>query len=565
MTVVNTVLLAIPTYRRPEATSRLLDALGRERYGQTVTILVLDNDPAGSARSLGAHPVVQASGGRAIGVTGGMGSVRNAALAAAAELECDFIAFIDDDMVPILGWLAALLEAQVKYHADLVVGSIQQPPELGRLPHVRAALARNLGRGAGPMRGDISSGNLLISRSFITRCDITFDEALDSSGAEDTWFGRQARVHGAVVAYAPAASTVEMNVASSVTPGKLFKRSVANGRSLAHLDLLAGKPLPLPARLARAVVVVPLAAAGSLTAIVRSDASAFWTEVFRLGRNVGRLAGPSASRTGPYDGLGVRENSSVDAVVKHVSVAGFKVADATQDKVIDALVALTQYDRATRAYAVHASSLNSQGDMVYLSGLRAAEVVYADGVSGVLLAKLAGAKHIERSPTTDVGWHVLSRFADIYGRPARVALVGGHQGLAESAAAVMKTRGVADVVFTSDGYPADWGGLFGRLSEVGADVIYLGLGSPYEVGVCEAHLDKLSGGVVITSGGWFGFIVGSEDRAPSWAQRSGMEWAYRLRQQPRRLVGRYTKAMGNTVLLGGRVIATRALDRTSSS
>jgi len=45
-------------------------------------------------------------------------------------------------------------------------------------------------------------------------------------------------------------------------------------------------------------------------------------------------------------------------------------------------------------------------------------------------------------------------------------------------------------------------------------------------------------------GGSFEVLAGARRRAPRWAQRSGLEWAFRLVQEPRRLAGRYV--VGNT-------------------
>jgi N-acetylglucosaminyldiphosphoundecaprenol N-acetyl-beta-D-mannosaminyltransferase len=53
-------------------------------------------------------------------------------------------------------------------------------------------------------------------------------------------------------------------------------------------------------------------------------------------------------------------------------------------------------------------------------------------------------------------------------------------------------------------------------------------------------------------------LAGVRKRAPRWAQRTGLEWAFRLAQEPRRLAGRYV--VGNTrfvVLVGREVLRTR--------
>jgi N-acetylglucosaminyldiphosphoundecaprenol N-acetyl-beta-D-mannosaminyltransferase len=64
-------------------------------------------------------------------------------------------------------------------------------------------------------------------------------------------------------------------------------------------------------------------------------------------------------------------------------------------------------------------------------------------------------------------------------------------------------------------------------------------------------------------GGSFEVLAGVKRRAPRWAQRSGLEWAFRLVQEPRRLAGRYV--IGNTrfVFLVGREVLRARLGTRS--
>jgi N-acetylglucosaminyldiphosphoundecaprenol N-acetyl-beta-D-mannosaminyltransferase len=61
-------------------------------------------------------------------------------------------------------------------------------------------------------------------------------------------------------------------------------------------------------------------------------------------------------------------------------------------------------------------------------------------------------------------------------------------------------------------------------------------------------------------GAAFDFLAGTKAQAPEWVQRSGLEWAFRLASEPRRLGKRYV--WGNTVFAGEAVRTLRAA-RTS--
>lgn len=85
--------------------------------------------------------------------------------------------------------------------------------------------------------------------------------------------------------------------------------------------------------------------------------------------------------------------------------------------------------------------------------------------------------------------------------------------------------------------------LAGKLDEISAlrpDILWLAMGVPHEQRFMAEHGGKLTGvGVVKTSGGLFNFLSGKNRRAPQWMQKAGLEWLWRVGQEPRRLVWRY--------------------------
>jgi N-acetylglucosaminyldiphosphoundecaprenol N-acetyl-beta-D-mannosaminyltransferase len=74
----------------------------------------------------------------------------------------------------------------------------------------------------------------------------------------------------------------------------------------------------------------------------------------------------------------------------------------------------------------------------------------------------------------------------------------------------------------------------------GANLVWVGLGSPKQDLWIRQHRDKLPGCILIASGATFDFYSGRIRRAPSWCSKCGLEWLYRLSQDPRRLCKRYT-------------------------
>lgn len=74
----------------------------------------------------------------------------------------------------------------------------------------------------------------------------------------------------------------------------------------------------------------------------------------------------------------------------------------------------------------------------------------------------------------------------------------------------------------------------------GANIVWVGLGSPKQDVWIERHRDKLRNCVLIASGATFDFFSGRIRQAPEWVRKSGVEWLFRFAQDPGRLWKRYT-------------------------
>jgi N-acetylglucosaminyldiphosphoundecaprenol N-acetyl-beta-D-mannosaminyltransferase len=78
-----------------------------------------------------------------------------------------------------------------------------------------------------------------------------------------------------------------------------------------------------------------------------------------------------------------------------------------------------------------------------------------------------------------------------------------------------------------------------RLNESGAKVVWVGLGSPKQDLWMATYRPHLSAPLLIGVGAAFELLAGMRPQAPRWIQRSGLEWLFRLGQEPGRLWRRY--------------------------
>ncbi|MBD3426577.1 MAG: WecB/TagA/CpsF family glycosyltransferase [Candidatus Omnitrophica bacterium] len=82
------------------------------------------------------------------------------------------------------------------------------------------------------------------------------------------------------------------------------------------------------------------------------------------------------------------------------------------------------------------------------------------------------------------------------------------------------------------------------IASSGTDVLFFAMSSPRKEKFLKKHLENMRVPLVVGVGGAFDIIAGKTRRAPQWMQKMGIEWLYRLLQEPRRLWKRYL--IGNT-------------------
>ena len=191
-------------------------------------------------------------------------------------------------------------------------------------------------------------------------------------------------------------------------------------------------------------------------------------------------------------------------------------------------------------FSLHVSSLLSLGDTEYLHSLTTANLIYADGVSISILARMAGGKKVDRFPLTDLGHEVIESANRMLQSEVRIGLIGGPEGLALNAGLALEKGHSCRIVFSKSGFDINWGDIKRCIEESNPHIIFVGLGTPSETKVIAKHINEWSNVIVMNCGGWFGFLSGNEKRAPRILRHIGLEWLFRLLQDPKRLVNRYS-------------------------
>jgi N-acetylglucosaminyldiphosphoundecaprenol N-acetyl-beta-D-mannosaminyltransferase len=123
--------------------------------------------------------------------------------------------------------------------------------------------------------------------------------------------------------------------------------------------------------------------------------------------------------------------------------------------------------------------------------------------------------------------------------------MGGAPGVAARAADALQTL-MPGVVMAGTDSPrvgqfddAEDARIIARIRAARPDVLFVALGAPRQDEWIASHLAELGVPLCAGIGGVFNFLAGETKRAPEWMQQAGLEWAFRLYQEPSRLWKRY--------------------------
>lgn len=177
-----------------------------------------------------------------------------------------------------------------------------------------------------------------------------------------------------------------------------------------------------------------------------------------------------------------------------------------------------------------------------MAALRAADMVAADGMPVVWLQRRLGAPFAERVYGPDLLTALAERTA---ATGLRHVFYGGMPGVPDQLTAMLTEKFPGLQVAAAIAPPVQPIGnvpdqdAVEQLNALNAHIIWVGLGSPKQDLWMALHRPLLTAPLLIGVGAAFDMLAGVKRQAPRWMQRSGLEWLFRLAQEPGRLGKRY--------------------------
>ena len=173
-----------------------------------------------------------------------------------------------------------------------------------------------------------------------------------------------------------------------------------------------------------------------------------------------------------------------------------------------------------------------------------AHLLTADGQAVVWAARLFGRPLPARVAGADLMEALLPHAArhgySVYLLGARDEIVRACVDKAQALYPSLRIAGYRNGYFRRD----DEADVVAAVRAAAPDILFLGFGTPAKEYFMHHHHRALGVPFVMGVGGTFDVFAGRVARAPRWMQRAGLEWAFRLGQEPRRMWKRYL--VGNT-------------------
>jgi N-acetylglucosaminyldiphosphoundecaprenol N-acetyl-beta-D-mannosaminyltransferase len=231
-----------------------------------------------------------------------------------------------------------------------------------------------------------------------------------------------------------------------------------------------------------------------------------------------------------------------------INILGVRIDNVSMQTAIGRIVGMLDDSRTQQVSFINPQNINvSFRHPDYRNVLKSSDLVLADGFG----TKLAG-KILHRPLCQNLcGTDLFPRLCEtLSGTDRSIYLLGAAQGAAELVSEWVQKhypevliKGYTHGYFTSEEEPE----LIRTIAESGADILVVSMGTPAQELFIQKYIDDLNVGVAIGFGGLFDYFSGRIPRAPQWVREIGMEWVYRLIQEPRRMWRRYL--IGNGVFL----------------
>jgi N-acetylglucosaminyldiphosphoundecaprenol N-acetyl-beta-D-mannosaminyltransferase len=233
-------------------------------------------------------------------------------------------------------------------------------------------------------------------------------------------------------------------------------------------------------------------------------------------------------------------------------ILGVQIFSSDYYFVVASIVKWTKMNESRCVYATSVHGLmEAQDDKDFLEILNDADINTPDGMPLVWILRLKGHPNQQRVYGPTLMLQILQKTSQ---ENIPVGFYGGAPKVLERLVQILQRNYPHLKIVYSYSPPFrqlskdEDEAIIKQIQDAGVRVLLVGLGCPKQERWMAAHRGRIPA-VMVGVGAAFDFHAGSKRQAPVWMQRLGLEWFFRLTQEPKRLLPRYLKHNPRFMLL----------------
>ena len=225
--------------------------------------------------------------------------------------------------------------------------------------------------------------------------------------------------------------------------------------------------------------------------------------------------------------------------MNRINIMGCPIDVATVSETVDVIDHAISKNKFTQHVVVNVAKLvNMQNDLVLSNSIRECDIVNIDGMGIVLGARFLGYNIPERVAGIDLFLKLISMSAK---NNYPIYLLGSKDEVVKNTASKLQSLyPKINIAGYHHGY--FWENeeeIVEKIKASGAKLLFVAITSPKKENFINRWKEKLGVTFVMGVGGTFDVVSGKVKRAPLWMQKYGLEWFFRIIQEPRRMWKRY--------------------------
>lgn len=220
---------------------------------------------------------------------------------------------------------------------------------------------------------------------------------------------------------------------------------------------------------------------------------------------------------------------------KKVSVLGVSFDNKTKENFLEEL--MDRVNHKQKSFVVTANPeivMYAKKDPAYMSLIKKADYIIADGIGIIKGSKILGTPIVERVAGYDL---MLALLEEANKKGSRVYLLGAQEEVLQNTVKTVRERYTSiHLVGARNGY-FDFSdtSIIESVQATQPDMVFVALGYPKQEQWIQHYMTTASKGLLMGVGGSFDVLSGKSKRAPKFFIQLNMEWLYRLIKQPYRL------------------------------